>query len=56
MSRFNDIVKEDSELLKEGVVRDWRQIVTLKLTQISASLAMIFDSMQHGQETSDDGR
>ena len=58
MSRLNDIIREDSEMLEKGVVDEWERIVTLKLAQISSTLAMIFDLEKEGyhRETSDDGR
>lgn len=53
MSRFNDIIREDNELLKKTDTADG--VITHKLAQISATLAMILDAIQNA-EKSDDGR
>jgi len=55
MSRLNDIVNEDAEVFKDGLMK-YEKVIALKLTQISATLAMMYDVMQKRQETSDDGR
>lgn len=58
MSRLHDIITEDSERLADGSVRDWEQIITLKLAQISSTLAMIYDleNERRRMELADDGR
>lgn len=56
MSRLNDIIREDSEMLKDDVCHEY--IVNLKLAQISSTLAMIYDLQRerYRKEMSDDGR
>lgn len=58
MSRLSDIINEDREMLDEGRINDFKQIVTLKLAQISSTLAMIYDMERdhYRQEIRDDGR
>lgn len=56
MSRLNDIIREDSEMLDEDVCHEY--IVNLKLAQISSTLAMIYDleKERYRKEFTDDGR
>ena len=56
MSRLIDIVKEDTEIMKEGITNE--AMVNLKLAQISGTLAMIYDLLYDckRRELSDDGR
>jgi len=57
MSRLNDIVNEDCEVFKDGLKKN-DNVIALKLTQISATLAMIYDleRERYHRECSDDGR
>ena len=58
MSRLTDIIHEDREMLDNGTIKDWKQVVSLKLAQISSTLAMIYDLEYERKiaEISDDGR
>ena len=57
MSRLNDIVNEDAVIFKDGLVRN-EKIIALKLSQISATLAMMYDleKNRYHSENQDDGR
>ena len=58
MSRLSDIINEDREMKEEGRIDSFSHIVTLKLAQISSTLAMIYDleRERYRQEMRDDGR
>ena len=57
MSRLNDIVNEDAEVFKDGLVKQ-DKVIALKLAQISATLAMMYDleCKRYRSEIRDDGR
>jgi len=55
MSRLKDIVNEDKEIFKDGLMKQ-DKVIAVKLSQISATLALIYDTMRKRQETTDDGR
>ena len=57
MSRLNDIVNEDCEVFKDGLKKN-DNVIALKLTQISATLALKYDleRERYHRECSDDGR